>query len=127
MADKHNAREKGYEDYHLNIGPILAATAAIISIALLSFIAMWAMFHGLEQAVIYMADDPPPMAAHQKPYRGPLIQTVPSAELTQVRTETNRTLTEYGWVDRDAGVVHLPIERAIDLMLERGFPVRKGK
>ena len=26
MAEKHNAREKGYEDYHLNIGPILAAT-----------------------------------------------------------------------------------------------------
>ena len=125
MAEKHNAREKGYEDYHLNIGPVLAATAGIIFIAILSFIAMWAMFLGLEQAVIYMTDDPPPMAAHQKPYEGPLIQTVPSEELTQVRAETNRTLTEYGWVDRDAGVVHLPIERAIDLVLERGFPVRE--
>ena len=125
MAEKHDARAKGYEDYHLNIGPIIAATAGIVFIAILSFIAMWAMFIGLEQAGIYIADDPPPMAAHQKPHHGTLIQTVPSAELAQVRAETNRTLTEYGWVDRDAGVVHLPIERAIDLVLERGFQVRE--
>ena len=125
MAEIHNAREKGYEDYHLNIGPVLIATAAIVAIAILSFIAMWAMFHGLEQASIYLSDDPPPMAAHQEPHRGPLIQAVPPAELAQVRAETQRTLTEYGWVDRDAGVVYLPIERAIDLTVERGLPVRE--
>ena len=125
MAEIHNAREKGYEDYHLNIGPVLIATAAIVAVAILSFIAMWAMFHGLEQASIYLSDDPPPMAAHQEPHRGPLIQAVPPAELAQVRAETQRTLTEYGWVDRDAGVVYLPIERAIDLTVERGLPVRE--
>ncbi len=125
MAEIHNAREKGYEDYHLNIGPVLIATAAIVAVALLSFIAMWAMFHGLEQASIYLSDDPPPMVAHQEPHRGPLIQAVPPAELAQVRAETQRTLTEYGWVDRDAGVVYLPIERAIDLTVERGLPVRE--
>ncbi len=125
MAENHDARAKGYEDYHLNIGPVLVATAAIIAVAILSFIAMWAMFHGLEQAAIYLSDDPPPMAAHQKPHQGPLIQAVPPAELAQVRAETDRALTEYGWVDRDAEIVHIPIERAIDLALERGFPVRK--
>lgn len=125
MAEIHDAREKGYEDYHLNIGPVLIATAAIVAVAILSFIAMWAMFHALEQASIYLSDDPPPMAAHQEPHRGPLIQTVPPAELAQVRAETQRTLSEYGWVDRDAGVVHIPIERAMDLTLERGLPVRE--
>jgi hypothetical protein len=29
-------------------------------------------------------------------------------------------LESYGWVDRDAGVAHVPIERAIDLCVERG-------
>lgn len=125
MAEIHDAREKGYEDYHLKIGPVLIATAAIIAIAILSFIAMWAMFHGLEQASIYLADDPPPMAAHREPHRGALIQAVPPAELAQVRAETQRALSKYGWVDRDAGVVYIPIERAMDLTLERGLPVRE--
>jgi hypothetical protein len=36
------------------------------------------------------------------------------------------TLREYGWVDRKAGVVRLPIDRAIDLVAERGVPKGKG-
>ncbi len=31
-----------------------------------------------------------------------------------------RRLDGYGWVDRKAGIVHIPIDRAIDLELERG-------
>jgi hypothetical protein len=33
-------------------------------------------------------------------------------------------LEGYGWVDREAGVVRLPIERAMALVLERGLPTR---
>jgi hypothetical protein len=33
-------------------------------------------------------------------------------------------LEGYGWVDREAGVVRLPIERAMELLLERGLPTR---
>jgi hypothetical protein len=33
-------------------------------------------------------------------------------------------LEGYGWVDRQAGVVRLPIERAMELVLERGLPTR---
>lgn len=33
------------------------------------------------------------------------------------RTDRAR-LESYGWVDRDAGIVHIPIDRAIDLMVE---------
>jgi hypothetical protein len=33
-------------------------------------------------------------------------------------------LVGYGWVDREAGIVRLPIERAMELLLERGLPTR---
>jgi hypothetical protein len=32
-------------------------------------------------------------------------------------------LNTYGWVDQQAGVAHIPIDRAMDLIVERGFPV----
>jgi hypothetical protein len=31
-------------------------------------------------------------------------------------------LERYGWVDRGAGIVHIPIDRAIDLLLTQGRP-----
>jgi len=32
-------------------------------------------------------------------------------------------LNSYGWVDQQAGVAHIPIERAMDLIVQRGLPV----
>ncbi|HYZ71995.1 MAG TPA: hypothetical protein VE641_02890, partial [Chthoniobacterales bacterium] len=36
----------------------------------------------------------------------------------------NQELTSYGWVDRKNGIVHIPIEQAMDHFLSRGAPVR---
>ncbi len=33
-------------------------------------------------------------------------------------------LYSYGWVDEKAGTVRIPIERAMDLIVQRGLPVR---
>ena len=41
--------------------------------------------------------------------------------LYQAQTER---LNSYGWVDRSNGVVHIPIDRAMDLIIERGLPAR---
>ncbi len=45
--------------------------------------------------------------------------------LEKFRSHEEQMLTTYGWVDQNAGVVRLPIERAKDLLLERGLPVRE--
>jgi hypothetical protein len=34
-------------------------------------------------------------------------------------------LETYGWVDKEGGVVRIPIERAMDLVLERGLAAEK--
>ena len=33
-------------------------------------------------------------------------------------------LSSYGWVDKDGGVARIPIDRAMEVMLQRGFPAR---
>ncbi len=42
-----------------------------------------------------------------------------SARGNDVRREQQRTLGSYGWIDRDAGIARIPIDRAIDLYLEK--------
>jgi hypothetical protein len=44
--------------------------------------------------------------------------------LSEFRTRQLAAQNTYGWVNQAAGAIRLPIERAKDLVLERGLPVR---
>ena len=41
----------------------------------------------------------------------------PSAELNEIRAKEENTLNNYGYVEKDKGIVRLPIARAIDLVV----------
>jgi hypothetical protein len=51
-------------------------------------------------------------------------EATPDDTLRQLRATEETALTTYGWVDRDNGIVHIPIDRAMDLILQRGLPTR---
>lgn len=98
---------------------ILAGTAIAIQIA------MYVLFIVLDK--IEVRNDPyvTPVdyTAGQIPPE-PRLQTTPWEDLKQfVRSEQNY-LDSYGWVDQGAGQVHIPIERAKELLLQRGIPSR---
>ena len=57
---------------------------------------------------------------------GPRLQVDPRHDLRTYLDAEQKRLTSYGWVDQNAGVVHIPIERAMDLVLERGLPTRQA-
>lgn len=50
----------------------------------------------------------------------------PQRELDALRREEELLLGSSGWVDRNAGVVRIPIEQAKELLLERGLPARQS-
>lgn len=54
----------------------------------------------------------------------PALQPDPVADLNRFRADNEATLNSYDWVDQESGVARVPIERAIDLMSQRGLPVR---
>jgi hypothetical protein len=43
--------------------------------------------------------------------------------LGALRAHENEVLTTYGWVDQNAGTLRIPIERAKELLIQRGLPV----
>ena len=51
---------------------------------------------------------------------GPVLQTDPEGEYERMRHELDEHLNGYGWVDEAAGTVHIPIDTAFELLLERG-------
>jgi hypothetical protein len=56
----------------------------------------------------------------------PHLQIMPAEDLKTFRAKQEAELNSYGWINRTAGVVRIPIARAMDLLLERGLPVRTG-
>ncbi len=54
----------------------------------------------------------------------PRLQVTPLQDLASYRAQQEQTLHSYGWVDRKNGVVRIPIERAMDLLIQRGLPAR---
>jgi len=54
----------------------------------------------------------------------PRLESSERMEINDFRVHEERTLSSYGWVDQQAGVVHIPIERAMQLLAQRGLPTR---
>jgi hypothetical protein len=52
----------------------------------------------------------------------PRLQTTPYADLKAFRADETQVLETYAWVDKEKGVVRIPIARAIELVAERGLP-----
>ena len=60
----------------------------------------------------------------QKAFPDPRLETDERNQLNELRLTEEQTLNSYGWVDEKAGAVRIPIERAMDLVAQRGLPTR---
>jgi hypothetical protein len=102
----------------VGFGVVLLVTGAI------AMVLMALLFKGLEGA----ADkkDEASVSAAGMQARQDRVPPAPRLQVYPVRhwkdfeaAESNR-LTSYGWMDRSTGVVHIPIERAMELIEQRG-------
>lgn len=65
-----------------------------------------------------------PRGYPQTAFPSPKLEEDERGQLNGIRLAEDQTLYSYGWVDEKSGIVRIPIERAMDLLVERGLPVR---
>ncbi len=53
----------------------------------------------------------------------PMLETNERGQFKDFLINQEDQLNSYGWVDKDAGVAHIPIQRAMDLIVQQGLPV----
>ena len=95
----------------------IALAATVIACLIL---AMW--IFGFFSALETKLDVPPSPLAKPATPAGPLLQVSAPKDLKEMRAAEEKILTSYDWVDRQAGTVRIPIERAMQLLVERGLP-----
>ena len=61
----------------------------------------------------------------QDQFPAPQLEINERTELNDIRLREENILSTYGWADQNAGTVHIPIDRAMDLLAQRGLPVRQ--
>ena len=54
----------------------------------------------------------------------PRLETNERLEINAFRLQEDKTLNSYGWIDQKAGIVRIPIDRAMELLAQRGLPTR---
>jgi hypothetical protein len=125
----------GFEQEDLNSRGALYFFAGLALIGLVLYLIVFGMYRFLDR--YETAHQPPlsPMATPRADTRSVTrenAQTFPQPRLeenerTQLRQfieDQDRKLATYDWVDKDRGTVHIPIDRAMELIVQRGLPVR---
>jgi hypothetical protein len=85
--------------------------------------AFW-FFERQERAANTATERFPLAKDYLRPTPTPALQTQPFKDLYMLREEEAKKLQSYGWVDKEGGVTRIPVDRAMEVMLQRGFPVR---
>ena len=60
----------------------------------------------------------------EKAFPTPRLERDERTQLNDIRMAEEQKLSSYDWVDQKAGTVRIPIDRAMELVAQRGLPVR---
>jgi hypothetical protein len=116
-----------HEESDVNIRAIFAFGIGLtVATIFISFI-VWVLFQYFEARESRKVTPRFPLAAQQENRLPPepRLQTNPRADLADLRVQEEKVLETYGWVDKNASVVRIPIEQAMKLTLQRGLPTRQ--
>lgn len=138
--------ETHHEKSDVSIRAVLWVIVIFIIFGIVAHIVLWRVFRGF--ARLERLRNTAPLTAMQRPadmsvpQNQPLLQPFPRklpggaaqrpyldtpvTDLAGMRAAEQRALTSYGWVDPQKGVVHIPIDEAMKLTLQRGLPVQGG-
>jgi hypothetical protein len=117
--------EVHHEESDVNIRAIFGFGGGLMAVAFVVLLVIYVLFGFFDGRERLSAPAEYPLAAqaNQEPPE-PRLQTNPREDLAEMRAREDEILTTYGWVDRNAGVVRIPIAAAMKLVLERGLPAR---
>jgi len=103
----------GHEPTDVGVRGVLVAGVLLVVGAILAQLVVGMQFFALR------GREAPPVTAVAAAPEGPpepRLQTTPAEDLAHARAEEETILDGYGWEDRAAGVVHIPIARAMELV-----------
>ena len=117
-----------HEESDVNIRAIFGFAGGLIALGAVVYLAVWLLFGYFtrrEDAASARRTYPLAVGQENRLPPEPRLQVNPRQDLKDLRTSEQERLNSYQWIDRNGGVVRIPIEEAMRLTLERGLPSRQ--
>lgn len=116
-----------HEESDVSIGGLFGFAAGLATVLVAVAFVVWLLFSFYAAREGKAAPAEYPLASQQENRLPPepRLQTNPRQDLSDLRSQEDRLLESYGWVDKNAGTVRIPIEQAMKLTLQRGLPARQ--
>ena len=118
-----------HEESDVNIRAIFGFGIGLAVAGIVISFVVWLLFQYFEARESRKVTPEFPLAAQQgnRLPPEPRLQTNPRADLADLRAQEENVLKTYGWIDKKASVVRIPIEEAMKLTVQRGLPARQER
>jgi hypothetical protein len=120
MGVNETQKRRGYEKRDISVGAVaLFAVSLTVALIVVHYLALGTFHHLARQSSAYPT--PSPLATTRETFTGPRLLVNQKLDMETFRASEDTLLNNYGWVDRNRGVVRIPIDRAIDLLAQQGM------
>ena len=111
----------GHEGTDIEARPLLIYSIGLFVMIGVTMLAMWVLFNYLAGQETREGPPVSPLAGARQPPPLPHLQTLDTQgqDLLEERAKEERVLNSYDWVDRNTGVVRIPVHTAMGLVLSR--------
>jgi hypothetical protein len=127
--------ETRHEDSDVNVRALLWAVVIFIVFAFVTHAVLYLQFHAYARH--FRNESSQPLTMMQRPSNvppTPRLQPFPNdkvppnastplTDMAEMRAAEDEALNKPGWVDKQKGIVRIPIETAKQLVVQRGLPV----
>lgn len=124
-----NSSQRAHEVRDLSVRRILFALLALLLLVLCSAGALRLWYRPPSERGLSPSAGAPPFKAPEvlRSFSQPVLESDPQAAYQRYRNDEERRLSTDGWSDRERGWRRIPVRDAIQVLLDRGYPVRKEK
>ena len=112
---------KGHEANNMQVRGLVFFAIALIGVTVLVVLIVALVMHDFRREEQQLESTAlPRFAGDTGEFPSPRIQADAAAELSRMKKEDLARLSTYGWIDRATGIAHIPVDRAIDMVV--GLP-----
>ena len=116
---QEQAIKAGHETEDVPARPLVGIAIAMAILVISSFVLMAILFKAFDYYQPLFDDVAHPLAQARANDSGPRLQIDPPVQKVELKEIERRVLTSYDWVDKDNGIVRIPVDRAISILAAR--------
>lgn len=120
-----HSEEAGYELSDLNPGYVGLFGIGLAVVLVIAVVVSSLLIHYKTVQHARWDTPIPQLARERESMPGMRLQVDPQDELRQMRAAEDVALNSYGWVDKDAGIVRIPVDRAMEILAKKGLSARE--